>query len=199
MSYNFLSVLIPTQFNLKSLCKETAGFLSGRRLWGALIRIAEGAMTPRVFAALLLSSHGEAERACLWLAPILCHFKGDSWKSLMPDFCRELNMQIKVNWEHCVTPGSGRCLFYKCRSPQEAAPNGGGALTARSEGGSCPAGLMDAWPQAPADQLRCVSLPPGIIPAIRAFNYSLFVYYRHSNNEQMLHGARCKCFFKNCV
>lgn len=124
----------------------------------------------------------QSKRACGWLLPYAAS-KEILWKSLMPDFCRELDMQIKVNWEHCVALGSDRCLFYKCRSSWKAAPNGGEALTARSEGSSCSEIWMDAWPQVPADQLRCVSLPPRVIPAIWVFNYLLFVCFRCSMSK----------------
>lgn len=106
------------QFILKSLCKESAGFLSERCLWGAFIRAAERGVTLRVFACPPPSSHREQEQTCLWLLLPYTSSKKFLWKSLTQVFCRELNMQVEVSWVHCVPQDAGfGCLFYKNRTP----------------------------------------------------------------------------------
>lgn len=120
------------QFFLKSLCKETAGFPSERRLWGAFIRIAEKVVTPRVFVCpppfLPRRAGASMPVAGSYLTPL----QRRCFESLTQVFCRKLNMQIIVNWVHCVTEDTGLCcLFYKHRNPWEVAANAGGALAAK--------------------------------------------------------------------
>lgn len=76
-------------------------------------------------------TESRSKRACGCLLPYTSS-KKFLWKSLTQVFCRELNMQIEVNWVHCAQQDTGPwCLFYKHRSPWEAAANLCGALAAK--------------------------------------------------------------------